>query len=192
MSKPKTNLFYLGLAIPLIFWATLFVCGMYWENYSHLRNMVSELGELGSRTQYLFAAGLCLCGVLTLPFGVLLIKSCKDKGVSILPVVFVFAFVFIVGPGIFPYPTYLHGITGMPAFLVILSPIIAIVFWRKTATNRFKITAYLCIILFLLGSTVYYDGFMNEYFGLKQRFFHLGWSVWFAWLGWYLQSKPVV
>ena len=50
-----------GYFPPVIFWTTNIICGMLQPNYNHATRLVSELGELGTSTQYLFTAGLFIC-----------------------------------------------------------------------------------------------------------------------------------
>ena len=58
----------LGSVIPVIFWGTLTVCGYVMGEYNHLTRLVSELGAIGTRTQYMFTAGLLACAVLSVLF----------------------------------------------------------------------------------------------------------------------------
>lgn len=62
------HLLLTGIWIPIIFWTTTIICGILLQDYNHLTRMVSELGELGTKTQLLFTVGLTLCGVLCIPF----------------------------------------------------------------------------------------------------------------------------
>ena len=58
-SNMKTkNLLYTGSIIPIIFWATTIICGFILGNYNHLSGLVSELGALGTTTQYIFIQDL--------------------------------------------------------------------------------------------------------------------------------------
>ncbi|RLD59718.1 MAG: hypothetical protein DRI97_00330, partial [Bacteroidetes bacterium] len=56
------------------------------ENYSHLTNLVSELGAIGTNTQYIFTAGLILSSLLSLAFIVGLYKTAKEKKLNMIPV----------------------------------------------------------------------------------------------------------
>jgi len=55
------HLLALGSVIPVIFWGTLVICGYLIRGYNHLTRLVSELGTIGTRTQYIFMAGLLAC-----------------------------------------------------------------------------------------------------------------------------------
>jgi len=71
-----------GTAVPIIFWSKVFICSMILGNYNHVTRMVSELGELGTRSQYVFTAGLVLCAILSLYFTFTLIWLCKQLELS--------------------------------------------------------------------------------------------------------------
>ena len=45
-----------------------------------------------------------------------------------------------------------------------------------------KISAGIILITMLLGFLTMAPNIMDNYFGLKQRFFHIGWSLWFIYL----------
>jgi len=172
-----------GIFIPIVFFSTTIICGLIMGDYNHLSQMVSELGALGTSTQYIFTLGLVLCSILSIFFVVELYRVCKNFRINTIPVFLILAFsVSIAGAGIFPYPQRLHLLIGMPAILLILSPFLSLILWKKELPN-IKLMSILCFLIMLLGFSTYWPDFMGNYLGLKQRFFHLGWSVWFIYLG---------
>jgi len=58
------NMIRFGYAIPVMFLVTILGCGLFRDSYNHLTNLVSELGYLGSPTQYWFTIGLLICSFL--------------------------------------------------------------------------------------------------------------------------------
>ena len=176
-------LLYTGMMIPIIFWVTTIICSFLLGNYNHLTRMVSELGELGTKTQFIFTIGLTLCGILTIPFVIGSYKVCRLVGLSPVPVLIILFYATIAGPAIFPYPLQLHGILGIPAILILFSPLLSLFLWKgKTQLPYLKLISILSFLLIMLGFSVYFNSFLGDYFGLKQRFFHLGWSLWFVYL----------
>ena len=170
---------YLGLISPVIFWATTFVCGFIIDDYNHLSNLVSELGALGSKSQYLFSTGLVLCSVLNVFFVIGLYRICKSHNINTIPVLFLLFFSFLAGPGIVPMPLRLHGILGMPFPLMILSPILALILWRiKEYEIKISIGNSIGLLIMLFGFLIFFPEILPEYFGLKQRFLYLGWTLW--------------
>jgi hypothetical membrane protein len=177
------SLAYLGIIIPLIFWGTTIICGLMTENYSHLTNLVSELGEIGTKTQYIFTIGLVLCSILSVLFIIGLYKTAKEIGLKTLPIILILIYSFsIFGAAVFPLPLNLHGILGSPSMLLPLSPLLALILWKKDKIPNIKIASGIILFIMLLGFLTLIPNILDNYFGLKQRFFHIGWSMWFIYL----------
>jgi hypothetical membrane protein len=174
---------HFGYISPIIFWITTIICGFMIEDYNHLKWLVSELGELGSRPQYIFTVGLVLSSFLNIFFIIGLWRYCKKQQISTIPVFFLSLYSFIAGPAIFPMPLHLHGIVGLPFPFIMLSPIFAFILWRKHEHFlRFRKIALISFITMVLGFLIYFPSILNEYFGLKQRFLYLGWTIWSVYL----------
>jgi hypothetical membrane protein len=175
------NLVYLGLIIPLVFWGTLVFCGLMTENYNPFSNMVSELGAIGAKTRYIFTVGLVVCAVLSILFCIGLCKIARERRLTLLPLILILTFSFSVfGAAVFPLPLKLHGILGSPVMLLPLSPLLALLFWKE---DKFpKIATSIILIIMLAGLLTLLPNVLENYFGLKQRFFHVGWSLWFGYL----------
>lgn len=174
-------LIYLGSVIPIIFWATTIICGIILGNYNHLSGLVSELGALGTTTQYIFTSGLVLSSVLSVLFTVGLYKTCKLLGLNTIPILIILLYSFsIAGAALFPMPLRLHGILGSPSILLIFSPLLSFFLWTgKGKPLNIKQMSILSFLIMSLGFLVFAPDFLSDYPGLKQRFFHIGWSVWF-------------
>jgi len=173
---------YLGILTPIVFWGTLIICGLMTDNYSHLTNMVSELGTIGTKTQYIFTTGLVVSSFLSLLFIIGLFRIAKKNQLSTIPILLILTFTFsIFGAAIFPLPLSLHGILGSPSLLLPLSPLLVFIFWGNKIIPDIKKASGLIFLIMALGfltlTTV-----MDNYFGLKQRFFHIGWTLWFIYL----------
>ncbi len=177
----KRYLLALGSVIPVIFWGTLTVCGYVMGDYNHLTRLVSELGAMGTRTQYLFTAGLLACAVLSVLFVLGLSKECKKRGISTIPALLILFFsISIGGAAIFPLPLRLHLWAGRPSIMLFLSPLAALVLWRKEkAPGDMWFWAIVSLAVMLLGFLAFMPDVLGAYPGLKQRFFHVGWSLWF-------------
>jgi hypothetical membrane protein len=171
----------LGSVIPVIFWGTLTVCGYVLGDYNHLTRLVSELGAIGTRTQYMFTAGLLACAVLSVLFVIGLGGECKKRGISMIPALIILSFsLSIGGAAIFPLPLRMHLVMGMPSILLFLSPLAALVLWRGGKLPvGLRIWTIVSLAIMLLGFLAFMPDVLGAYPGLKQRFFHLGWSLWF-------------
>ena len=177
------QLLYLGFLAPIIFWTTTIVCGLMIDDYNHFKWLVSELGALGTRTQYLFTTGLVLSAFLNVFFIIGLWKYCKRLQLSLIPILFLLLYSFIAGPALFPMPLRLHEIVGMPFPFLMLSPLLALILWRKKEhLLKIRTVAIISFIIMMLGFLIFVPNFLNEYFGLKQRFLYLGWSLWSVYL----------
>ncbi len=180
--KNKT-LLLAGYLSPIIFWSTLIICGLISKDYSHSSNLVSELGYLGTNTQYIFTIGLVITSILSLLFIFGLLKIANEIGISKFPILIIFTFSFsIFGAAVFPLPLYLHGILGSPSLIMPLSPLLALVLWKNQKIPSIKIVSGIVTIIMLLGFLTFLPDFMDNYIGLKQRFFHISWSIWFIYL----------
>jgi hypothetical membrane protein len=171
----------LGSVIPVIFWGTLTVCGYVMGDYNHLTRLVSELGAIGTRTQYMFTTGLFACAVLSILFVIGLCQSCKKMNISMIPALIILSFsMSIGGAAIFPLPLRMHLIMGMPSILLFLSPLAALVLWSGGKLPvGLRIWTIVSLAIMLLGFLAFMPDVLGAYPGLKQRFFHLGWSLWF-------------
>jgi hypothetical membrane protein len=173
-----------GWAIPVVFFATTLICGFVQGGYDHLSRQVSELGTIGTNSQYPFTAGLLLSAFLSVLFIVGLLQACLRLQLSIWPVLLILSFAFsIAGAAIFPLPLPMHVTMGSPAFLLLLSPLLALLLWPKAQLSA-GITwmSAVSLLIMALGFSAYLPDFLPAYPGLKQRFFHAGWAVWFVYL----------
>ena len=80
------RLIYSGFLIPILFWTTTVICGFIIGEYDHTANMVSELGAIGTKSQYLFTVGLVLSSIFSVLFIIGLYKTCKQIGLNTIPI----------------------------------------------------------------------------------------------------------
>ena len=186
------HLLYLGSSIPVVFFVTTFVCGFMLSGYNHFSRMVSELGEIGTKSQFVFSTGLILCSVLSIIFVIGLYRTCKAAGISVVPVIIILSFsVSIAGAAIFPLPLRLHFIMGMPSILLIFSPLMSLILWSgKSQLSNIKLMSILSFFIMSLGLLAFMPDLLSNYPGLKQRFFHIGWSIWFLYLSYSFIKLP--
>jgi len=172
-----------GFLIPITFWTTTLLCGFIMPGYNHTTRMVSELGEIGTETQYIFTIGLLLTSIFSIFFNIGLFRICKKIGLNIIPIIILWAFSFsIFGAGLFSYPHSLHGLLGMPSMLLFLSPLTALIFWKSEIISNIKVISFFTFIIMSLGFLIFIPNLLTDYFGIKQRFFHFGWTIWFLYL----------
>lgn len=174
----------LGLGIPVVFFATTIVSGFMLGNYDHMSRLVSELGALGTSSQYVFSAGLLLCSALSVLFVIGLSIVCKASGMSTLPAIIILSFsISIAGAAVFPLPLRLHLILGMPSVLLVLSPLLSFFLWTKAPRlSHIRPMSLMGLSVMSLGFLAFAPNVLIGYAGLKQRLFHVGWSIWFIYL----------
>ncbi len=178
-----SKLLYIGYIIPVIFWVSIGYLGSITENYRFHINQVSELGSIGTETQALFTITLVLISLLSFIFVYGLYKIAREIALNTIPVLLILTYsVSILGAGIFPLPLPLHGILGSPSIFLPLSPLFALFLWKDNKIAANKIYSGIILLIMLLGFLTLMPDILPEYFGLKQRFFHLGWSLWFVYL----------
>jgi hypothetical membrane protein len=169
-----------GFLIPITFWTTTLICGFLIPGYNHATRMVSELGEIGTKTQYLFTFGLVLTSIFSVFFNIGLYRICRKIGFNVIPILILWTFSFsIFGAGVFSFPQRLHGLLGSPSIVLFLSPLTALIFWKTNLISNIKVISLLTFIFMLLGFFIFVPSILPDNFGIKQRFFHIGWTVWF-------------
>ena len=92
----KTWLIYMGFFTPIVFWTTNIICGFILGNYNHAERLVSELGAIGTKTQYYFTIGLVLSSILSVLFIIGLYKTARNTGLNTIPVLLILCFSFSV------------------------------------------------------------------------------------------------
>ncbi len=178
------RLLYCGALTPFLFWTTTVICGFVLGDYNHFSRMVSELGTIGTPSQFLFTAGLVSCSILSVLFVFGLLRTCRITKLSTVPVWLILTYsISIAGAGLFPLPLRLHGILGLPSILLFLSPLTALLLWSKAhSPSNLKAVACIAFAIMALGFLAFFPSILSSSVGLKQRFFHLGWGVWFIYL----------
>ena len=185
--KFNQKLFLLsGMFIPIIFWLTLGICGLILDNYSHLTNLVSELGIIKYPTHLIFTIGLFLCAGFSATFFIGLFKICKNEKLNTIPIFIIFICTFsFAGIAAFPMPHRLHELFGYLSIFLLLSPPLAVILWsRKDKLKNLRLFSTISLFIMALGFLAFFPEILSNYFGLKQRFFHIGWSIWFLYLSW--------
>ena len=179
-----SRLLLCGALAPVAFWATTVICGLVLGDYNHLSMIVSDLGAIGTPSRFPFTAGLVSCSILSVLFIVGLRRVCQRLKLSTVPVWIIVTHAFsIAGAGIFSLPLPLHGILGMPSIALILSPLTALLLWpRAHAPSHVRVMACLSFAIMSLGFLAFAPTILGALPGLKQRFFHAGWSIWFVYL----------
>ena len=183
--QPTKLPLYSGAAAGLLFWITTLICGSIHGNYNHLNGTISELGALGTRSQYVFSVFVLADAFLGILFFTELFKACKEMGVSVIPTLPIVAHCLSLGGiAFFPQGTNLHPVVGQLSLLIILGPLLAMLLWRKKEFLFIRLVSLISLILMIVALLLVLTdwappGLRQNYDGLIQRLFHAGWSFWF-------------
>lgn len=163
--------------------ASLFVLGSIREDYSHIRNFVSELGEIDSPHSMVLNFALIISGIMLFLFAYRLHKSISNGEGSKLGPIFLgyFGFAVLIG-GLFPCDEgcielrtlsgYMHAVIGLP--VMIANPASFLLFtkrmrldpnWSSLASFS-KVCGIIIIPLFIASATIFP---MLDLIGLGQR-----------------------
>jgi len=169
-----------GTATALLFWVSTFIGGYIHGNYNHLRDTISALGAIGSKSQSFMAVTTALCAAFSLVFMSAMISTCKKTGINILPAVSIICIpVMFAWAAIFPSGNPLHPVLGSVILVLYLGAISSLFLWRGQALRQMRMVSLFSIVAMMLLLLRLIPFFQNNCPGLIQRFAHLGWSVWF-------------
>ena len=140
----KRNLLWAGVAVPVIYYATLLLAPLTWPEYSHVRNYASELGSASAPYPFLFNVPTMLGGFLAIVGAIAMCLALREiTGRNKLAALFGFFMacwgVGMVMGGMFPMPDERHGSYG-----IILGGYIAPIFlmaaiWKDPQLKHFKL-----------------------------------------------------
>jgi len=167
----------------------MYALGLITPGYSHVRQTVSELGELGSPGQLAFTALLCLVTACLVVFSAAVARSLTDSGHSTLPAYLLVAMaVSTAGVGIFAFPQPLHNIFGMSEIVGYQAPLVAALVCKKDPGARqvkvFSMVMYGVVMLVMavnfmaLVRPVDIWSHIKPVFGIVQRSLFASWFVW--------------
>jgi hypothetical membrane protein len=167
--------------------------------YSHVRQTVSEIGEVGSPARLPFALLLVSVAACTLVFAWALHQTARRTANSQVPARLVGAMAAsVIGVAVFAHPHPLHNIFGLSEMVGYQAPLVFALLWRHDPRAQRLValswTIYLVIVLAivanlsaLLGMAAIWE-FTQPRIGLAQRLLFAAWFGWSALVGWSLGS----
>lgn len=184
------HLLSLGLIIPALFWLTSVVGGFMHGNYSHVSNVVSELGALDTKSELFMSVTELILAVLTVLFYLGLRRTLRTANRSLIPTIPILLFsVALVGVAFFPLNNEFHPLVGNISLPLMIAPILSLIIWRGSGLSKaYKALTIASIFCTLCFAFRFVPGINQEFEGLVQRTFYLGWSIWFVAL-WVLFGK---
>jgi hypothetical membrane protein len=180
---------WFGPVAALLLLAGIFAIGLITPDYSHVRQTVSELGEVGSPGQVAFSVLLCLVAACLIIFATAVARSLKEAGHSTLPAWFLGAMaISTAGVGIFAFPQPLHNVFGMSETVGYQAPLVAALVCtmdpQMKRVKAFSIIMYVVVLMAIainLMALVRPAGIWSQikpFFGVVQRSLFASWFIW--------------
>lgn len=175
------KLLYLGLVMPFVFWVSMAIAGELHGNYNPFVHTVSELGAIGTNSEDFMAIATLCCSAMSLLFVVGLWRVCTEMQISIVPVLAVPACaVMFAWTSIFHLGNPLHGVIGYVPLLLFIGALLSVLLWRARQLQTLRRLSLLSFLVMALVFLRFVPALQQHFPGLVQRFFHLGWSMWFV------------
>lgn len=183
---------WLGPIAALMLLAGIVAIGQMIPGYSHVRQTVSELGEIGSPGRVAFGVLLSLVAACLIVFAAGVARALRELGYSTLPAYFVGAMaISAAGVGLFAFPHPLHNVFGMSELIGYQAPLVAALTCRTAPNARrlaaFSIVMYALILMAIAANmtTLARQGGLwtriQPVYGVVQRLLFAAWFFWCAW-----------
>jgi hypothetical membrane protein len=186
-----TKLLYFGYATPLLFWCMIFLSGFIHGNYNHFKNVISELGAIGTKSEILTSSSLTILALLCIIFSTGFFRASRKFKLSIIPAILSFSMpISMIWAGIFTLGNEFHSLAGPLPFLIIFGFLLAYVLWGKN--KGFPELINISVFSFFISTLIllrFIKPFGYEYEGLIQRFFYLAWTIWTISITYYFSKK---
>jgi len=183
------NRLWFGPIAALLLFAGIFAVGLITPDYSHVRQTVSELGEVGSPGQVAFSVLLCLVAACLIVFARAVAQSLRASGYSALPAYLLGAMaVSTAGVGLFAFPQPLHNIFGISETVGYQAPLVAALVCRTDPRAKpikvFSLTMYVVVLLAIAANLMALIrpadiwSQIKPFFGVVQRSLFASWFIW--------------
>jgi len=193
---------WFGPAAALVLPAGIAVIGHATPGYSHVRQTVSELGEVGSPGRVLFTALLLLVAICLAIFAAGAARTLRQMGLSALPAYFIGAMaISTAGVGLFAFPHPLHNVFGMSELIGYQAPlVVALTSGKSRGARRLTVFSAVMYVTVLIAialnmSVIDRDGALwlaiRPFHGIAQRVLFAAWFLWCAGYGILLARRSV-
>lgn len=162
--------------------------------YDHVRQTVSEIGEIGSPARVPFAIILCCVAACIIVFAWAVRDVSAEAGHSQLSAYLTgFMALPAAGVGIFAFPHPLHNIFGISELIGYQAPLVFALTWRRDPRAKNLVTIswilylLICVSIAVNLSSLERNGpvwlYVKPAYGLAQRALFAGWFGWCAVIG---------
>lgn len=172
-------LLIVGIIVSVFFWISLFLGGRLHQNYDHSRLAVSQLGAIGTNSEFFMALSIWFTGMAIVAAGIGLFRRSRKYHFSILPILPLLVLgLSFCALSFFPLGHPLHATVGSIGLVFFLSPILALVFWKNQLGKAALWISAISILFSLLIFFRFIPVLDNDWGGLIQRSYHLAWTFW--------------
>lgn len=185
----------LGYVVVALFWVGSFLSGQVAGDHSIIRDGVTQLDAFYGASGTLMSGIQLTMALLLLPYLYGLYIRTRVWGLSRAPLIPLCILpLSLLGSSLFPFPDPLYQIFTNAILFVMLGPLLAPLMWRKKMGAPLRWWALACFTLMLMAlllllSRASIPEIAYSYWGLIQRVFYLGWTLWLCLLAYYLTSK---
>lgn len=175
--------------------------------YSHVRQTVSEIGEIGSPARVSFAVMLCCVAACILVFASAVRDMSVQAGRSALGAYVIGSMALsAAGVGLFAYPHPLHNVFGISELIGYQAPLVLALTWRRDPRAR-TLVAFSWVMFGLIWGAIALNlssfdrrgvawAYVRPSYGLVQRALFAAWFGWCAGAGvllscWKREIPPV-
>jgi hypothetical membrane protein len=163
-------------------------------DYNHVRQTVSEIGEIGSPARVPFAIMLgCVAGCVLVFAAAVRDLSVRANHSQLAAYLTGFMALSAAGVGVFAYPHPLHNVFGLSELIGYQAPLFLAITWRREPRERPLVTlswilyVVICVAMALNLSSLDGQGALWAYvkpvYGVAQRLLFAAWFGWCAAVG---------
>jgi hypothetical membrane protein len=185
------RLIYFGYIAPIFFWLLTFFSGAIHGNYNHLKNVISELGAIGTKSEIITSVSAIFLSFFCVLYSIGVYKFSRAMKLSLIPAILTFIMpITFLWIAIFPLGNELHNSTGPLPLGMILACLLSCFLWKRGKEfSNLKVLSFVSFLIMMLLLTRFIKPFGQQYEGLTQRFFYFGWSVWTFSTTYYFSKK---
>jgi Protein of unknown function (DUF998) len=148
-------------------------------NYNHLHNVVSEPGAIGTRSEIFMSTAEILISILSVFSVIGFFKTCKQIGIHVIPIMTILSLsISMLWAALFPMHHELHGTLGPIPFFLNAGVLFAIILWKGKKLLTLRLVSLISFLLMSLILLRFIPNLRDNWEGLIQRLFYLGWSIW--------------
>lgn len=184
---------WLGPLAGLLLFAGISAIGLMIPGYSHVRQTVSELGEIESPGRAAFTVLLLVVAACLIAFAGGVARTLRESRCSTLSAYFIGAMgVSAAGVGLFAFPHPLHNVFGMSELVGYQAPLVAALCRQEPKMRQlraFSIAMYAVVLLAIAANLTTLDRHgelwtrIQPFYGVVQRSLFAAWFFWCAGYG---------